>query len=187
MGFKQVGSGKVIPANLSDMQRNIQRNIAASQAKVNQRDECWGVGKGFDARFIPIQPPWNQYSINQNPDSLGPVCDLEFRLPTPYRIFFVNSVEQGFGANHIFFSTSPVGLSYTAGGLFANPYPNGGEQWFSLFGVNRNDRSYPFIKFSNPIDRFYLTLDTASGSQYNLSLCCTNDEEIAHNLGWLDV
>jgi len=178
---------KIIRPNLSDMQQNIQRNIAASQAKVLQKNECWNVASLFDGKFIGIQTPWSQYSINPNPDTAADMGDMEFRLPTPYRIFFVSNQAVGAGINNIWFHLSPIGAQYTAGGRFApaNGFPTGLEQMFSLTGGVQTDRSTPFIRLKNPVDRFYISADSGSGSQYDFTICCTNEEDFPINLGYL--
>jgi hypothetical protein len=178
---------KIIRPNFSDMQQNIQRNIAASQQKVLQRDECWNAPSYFDGKFIGIQKPWNQYSISPNPDTTGDCGDMEFRLPTPYKIFFISNQATGAGVTNIWIHLTPIGAQYTAGGKFAptNGFPTGLEQMFSLTGGLRVDRPTPFLRLKNPTDRVYLSADTGSGSQFSFTLCATNEEDFPINLGYL--
>lgn len=177
---------KVIRPNLSNMQQNIQRNIAASQAKVRQINECWNAPSSFEGRFIPVQTPWGQYSIAPNPDAAGDMGDMEFRLPTPYKIFFISNQSSQAGVNNIWFSIFPIGAQYLVSGRLAPAnFPTGLEQMFSLTGGVQTDRPTPFIRFKNPIDRFYITADTGSGSQYDFTICCTNEEDFPINLGYL--
>jgi hypothetical protein len=176
---------KIIQPNLSDMQQNIQRNIAESQKKVLQVAECWNDTSVFDGRFIPILKPWNQYSINPNPDTVGPCSDLQLILPKPYRIFFISNRATGTGTNNIFIHLAPLGLSYSVGGTIAAPFPSGTENMFSLTGGERTDRNTPFLRLKNPVQQIFLTLDTGAGAQYDFTLCCTNEEDFPVNLGYL--
>lgn len=178
--------GEIIVPNSSNMQENIRRNIASSQSKVKQQDECWGaVGGSFDGRFIPIQSPWNQYSTNPNPDAAGPVSDLQFNLPTPYRIFFISNRANGSGNDSIYLHLIQLRLQYTAGGTLPAGFPLGTEPILSLNGSQSTSRSTPFVRFKNPVSQIYLTLNTEGGSQYDLCLCATNEENFPINLGYL--
>ena len=107
--------------------------------------------------------------------------DVLVKFNSPHRFFMVASVTQVNAASMLALSFSPVGYQNTGASNTINP--TGGENWIPLSNP-QNSAGRPegrWIKFSEPVQQFYITSDHPSGiiaGGYKITFLGTDDIEM---------
>jgi hypothetical protein len=169
------------------IEQRIEERVQSATEKFTQPDQCWSpdAGNALDVQFVTVtKADWARGTNIAAP--LGAAANVQFNLKKPRRCFAVVSIAQGNGSNHIFFSVNPTGIPVPPTGTFPAGWPFGNENWFSLSGSSLTTRRTPMIVLPRPITSFFLTMDIATGTQYQFTICACDDPELLAQLGYLN-